>query len=126
MILPFDAEWPDANAIPSDWEPRSIGPRASVVSALAQVFAGATEDDEGTFQTPDDWTEIWVGTDDPVESINLILRSGTDPATIGRVVEFAALLGTRALDTQTGEFLTADGGAASHDQMGSLPIPRRW
>ena len=58
-----------------------------------------------------------------VESIDLILRSGTDPATIGRVVEFAALLGTRALDTQTGEFLTADGGAASHDQMGSLTDP---
>jgi hypothetical protein len=116
MILSFDSAWPDANAIPSDWEPGSIGPRASVVAALAQVFAGATEDEEGTFQTSDDWTEIWVGTEDPVESINVTLRSGSDSATIGRVVEFAALLGTRALDTQTGEFLTAEGGAASYDK----------
>ena len=116
MILSFDSAWPDANAIPSDWEPGSIGPRASVVSALAQVFAGASEDQEGTFQTPDDRTEIWVGTEDPVESINVTLRSGSDPTTINRVIEFAALLGTRALDTQTGEFLTAEGGAASYDE----------
>ncbi len=116
MILPFDSNWPNAEAIPSDWEPGSIGPRAAVVAALAQVFAGATEDEQGTFVIPDDWTEIWVGTEDPAESINLTLRSGSDPATIGRVVEFAALLGTRALDIQTGEFLTREGGAASYDK----------
>jgi hypothetical protein len=114
MILPFAAAWTDADAIPSDWQPGTLAPRAAVIAAVTTVFPRATEDDEGCFSLAEDWTEIRIGTEDPTESVNVTLRSGADPATIGRVVSLAALLDTRALDIQAGEFLTIDGGAASY------------
>ena len=123
MILPFDPEWADAGAVPSDWRPGPLAPRTDVVAALLEAFPEATVDDEnvfeGVYRIPEDGTEIWVGDEDPTESVNVRLWSGAAQTTIGRIVAFADLLGTRALDTQTGEFLTAEGGGDSYAEWES-------
>jgi hypothetical protein len=114
MLLPFSPEWASAEDIPGDWTPGVLGPRATVVAALTEVFPGVSEDGEGRFSLNEDWTEIVVGTEDPTESVNVYLRAGAAPSTMERLVRFASLLGTRALDIQTGEFLTPTSGAESY------------
>ena len=114
MLLPFDPDWTTAEEIPSDWSPGVLGPRGTVVAAISEVFPGATEDAVGVFTLPDDGTEILVGTEDPTDGVNVSLYGGVSPSTMERLVQFATILGTRALDTQTAEFLTAVGGANSY------------
>ena len=123
MIVPFSSEWTDAAAVPSDWRPGPLAPRADVVAALLRAFPDATIDDEnvfeGVYRIPEDGTEIWVGDEDPTDSVNVRLWSGAAPTTIAHIVEFAELMDARALDTQTGEFLTVEAGAASYAEWDS-------
>jgi hypothetical protein len=113
MLLPFHADWKSADDIPGDWEPGVIGPRGSVVAALVGTFPNASEDDDGRFDV--DGMDILVGTEDPTDGVNINVYGGVDPTTLERIVRFAAALETRALDIQTGEFLTPRSGANSYN-----------
>jgi hypothetical protein len=114
VLLPFRPEWSSAEDIPDDWAPGPLCPRGTVVAALGDVFPLATEGDEGLYSVGEDSADIHVGLEDPTDSVNVYLYGGATPQIMEQLVTFAALLGTRALDIQTDEFLTSKGGAESY------------
>jgi hypothetical protein len=111
MLLPFRPEWCNAEDIPDDWMPGALGPRSSVVAALADLFPLATGGDDGRYSVGEDAVDIVVGPDDPTDAINVYVYGGATPQIMERLVMFASRLGTRALDIQTGTFLTSSGEA---------------
>jgi hypothetical protein len=111
MLLPFRPEWSSAKDIPDDWMPGPLGPRSSVVAAIAEVFPQATERDDGMYSIGGDTVDILVGLEDPTESVNVHVYGGATPLIMERLITFASRSGTRALDIQTGAFLTSLGDA---------------
>lgn len=67
---------------------------------------------------PDVSGELGLGEGDSQDSLTLNVRSGSERLTTV-ILEFAARLDARALDLQTGDWLTVDHGKASYAAWGA-------
>jgi hypothetical protein len=97
--------------MPHDFAPPALGSLADVTARLQDAFPALALTDPGWGHlTGPTWTiEFSVGTDDPAYSVMLLVR-GTGDDVLPVVLRVASVLGSRALDVTTGEFLTGDGG----------------
>lgn len=95
--------------IPRDYEPSPLGSRAKVLGRLQTAFADLDlSDPTWGFLNRQSWSiEFNIGGEDPVESIMLHVRGGGDVVQVVR--ETAHVLGCRAFDCSSGEFIE-DGG----------------
>ncbi|MFD7023268.1 hypothetical protein [Promicromonospora sukumoe] len=95
--------------IPRDYEPSPLGSSAEVLGRLKATFVDLDlSDPTWGFLNRQSWSiEFNVGGEDPVESIMLHVRGGGDAVQV--VQETAHLLGCRAFDCSSGEFIE-DGG----------------
>ncbi|MFG2051180.1 hypothetical protein ACGFIW_27590 [Micromonospora sp. NPDC048935] len=109
-VFIFDAP-PDATSVdelPQDSNPSPLGTGSDIRRCLRENFPDLdlTDPAWGQLIGPTWSIEFNIGSDDPVHSIMLHVRGGGDVlAVIARIV---AVVGGRALDTSTGEFLTGD------------------
>lgn len=85
-------------AIPADFLPRPIGPRAEVVAALLRVAPDLDTSDAACLRLngPDGVLEIVLGAEDPCEGLTLRIGDGGSFAFI--VNDILTELGQRALD----------------------------
>ena len=96
--------------IPRDYEPSPLGSVAEVLSRLQAAFADLDLSDPtwGDLERSGWSIEFNIGSEDPVSSIMLHVRGGGDDV-VQVVRETARVLGCRALDCSSGEFIEDDG-----------------
>ena len=96
--------------IPHDYEPVPLGSVAEVLGRLQAAFVDLDLSDPtwGDLERSGWSIEFGIGREDPVRSIMLHVRGGGDDV-VQVVRETAHVLGCRALDCSSGEFIE-DGG----------------
>ncbi|WP_435107447.1 hypothetical protein [Nocardiopsis synnemataformans] len=106
---PVDAE--SVDDIPKGTETKSIAPLSRLLATLREAFPAADLSDPAWGYLGDEeqeWTmELNIGTGDPVRGVMLHVRGGDAVPTILRMAE---VLGCRAIDCSTGDFLREDDG----------------
>jgi hypothetical protein len=107
--FPVDAKTPDD--IPDDFEPRSLGSRASVISKIKEIIPAADFSDPAWgLIVGDDWSiEINIGEGEDCDGFALHVRG--EEAAVGAVASILDHLELRAVDSQTGEFFVSDAAA---------------
>ncbi|MFE7504369.1 hypothetical protein [Promicromonospora sp. NPDC057488] len=97
--------------IPHDYEPAPLGSVAEVLDRLQAAFVDLDlSDPTWGFLVQPGWViEFNIGREDPVESIMLHVRGGGDDV-VQVVRETARVLGCRAFDCSSGDFIE-DGGS---------------
>ncbi|MFC7964954.1 hypothetical protein [Streptomyces cinereoruber] len=112
LLLPLPAGLVSIDDLPADHEPPPVGSRADVHDALRAAVPGIdlTDPAWGVLLGPAWVIELGIGEDDPVESVMLHVRGGTDDV-LPVIFRIARALGCRPFDCSTGDLL-ADGAPA--------------
>ncbi|WP_411078034.1 hypothetical protein [Streptomyces sp. cmx-10-25] len=111
LLLPLPADIASIDDLPADHEPPPVGSRSDVRAALEAAVPGVdlTDPARGELLGPAGVIELNIGEDDPVESVMLHVRGGTDDV-LPMIFRIARALGCRPFD-RAGDLL-ADGDAA--------------
>ncbi|MEU1897775.1 hypothetical protein ABZ512_05315 [Nocardiopsis dassonvillei] len=111
LLTPAPADAESVDDIPEGPETGSIAPLARLLATLRESFPEADLSDPAWGHLRDEeqgWDmELNIGTGDPVRSVMLHVRGG-DPVPV--ILQMAEVLGCRAVDCSTGDFLSEDGG----------------
>ncbi|MFD6953764.1 hypothetical protein A6A08_16305 [Nocardiopsis sp. TSRI0078] len=107
--VPVDAE--SVDDIPEGLETGPIAPLARLLATLRGAFPAADLSDPAWGHLQDEeqgWAmELDIGTRDPVGGVMLHVRGGGD--VVPTALRMAEVLGCRAIDCSTGDFLREDG-----------------
>lgn len=97
------------NEVDDDYRPDPLGPASDVLATLRETFPGIDlRDPTWGFLSDDQWViEFNIGEENPVESIMLHVRGSGD--VLPTVRRAAAVLGCRAMDCSTGDFIETGG-----------------
>jgi hypothetical protein len=100
--LPADAA--TIEAIPPDFVPRPLGPRADIIAAIRSVvpYANFTDPAWGQIDAPAFSIEVNLGANELVDSFALHVRGGD--AAVTCVAAILDALGVRAIDASSGDF----------------------
>lgn len=111
MDLPADAK--SLGDIPQDFVPRTLGPRAALISKILEIAPSADFSDPtwGELTTPDFVVEFSMGREDPVASVMLHVRGGD--VVVGFISALLQNLGLRAIDCSEGAFFEPSTSAQS-------------
>ncbi|MFJ4872410.1 hypothetical protein [Streptomyces sp. NPDC088757] len=109
LLLPLPADIASIDDLPADHEPPPVGNRSEVHGALEAAVPGVdlTDPAWGELLGPTWGIELGIGEDDPVESVMLHVRGGTDDV-LPVILRIARALGCRPFDCSAGDLL-ADG-----------------
>jgi hypothetical protein len=114
LLLPLPAEVGSPNELPDDFRPDPLGSQASVQAALATIPGMNLADPSwGQLAGPNWSIELNIGRDDPVDSITLHVRGGSDEV-LPAVFRIAAAVGCRAIDYADGEFVAPGAAGGWH------------
>jgi hypothetical protein len=99
--------------LPKDYQPRSLGARDDVISAIRQVAPHVDTTDPSwlVLQGPDHLMEVSLGKDEDVDGFTFFVRGGE--GSVPLMAAIADAVGATLFDTSTGELMTAESGAAS-------------
>lgn len=102
-------EYRTVASIPRDHKPGPIEDRAALIAVLTRSFAGLdARDPSWLLLDGPDWSiEISLGDSDPIEVITLHVRGADEVLQVIR--NLCEVLGTKAIDYSTGEFIDFDG-----------------
>ncbi len=110
LLTPAPADAESVDDIPEGYGTGSIAPLARLLATLREAFPEADLSDPAWGHLRDEeqgWDmELNIGTGDPVTGVMLHVRGG-DP--VPAILRMAEVLGCRALDCSTGDFLREDG-----------------
>ena len=111
LDLPADAE--TIEAIPSDFVPRPLGPRAEIIAAIRTVVPDAdfTDPTWGQIVTPAFVIEVSLGENELVDSIAFHVRGGEEA--VASIAAMLDVLGFRAFDAQVGDIFNPEAALAS-------------
>jgi hypothetical protein len=107
-VLDLPAEATTVEAIPPDFVPRPLGPRAGIIAAIRGVAPDAdfTDPAWGRIDAPAFSIEVNLGGDELVDSFALHVRGGEEAvACVAAIVE---ALGVRAVDAGSGDFFNRE------------------
>ncbi|WP_150253512.1 hypothetical protein [Nocardiopsis deserti] len=111
LLTPAPADAESVDDIPEGPETRSIAPLSRLLATLRGAFPAADLSDPAWGYLQDEeqgWAmELNIGTGDPVRSVMLHVRGGD---AVPAILRMAEVLGCRAVDCSTGDFLREDGG----------------
>ncbi|KAB2350347.1 hypothetical protein [Actinomadura rudentiformis] len=112
LVLKAPGEVVGVDELPKDFDPGPIGSLRDVLDRLRRhvPLIDLSDPTWGRMESENWSIEVNIGSDDPVESVMLHVRGGGDDV-VPIVVETARILGCRALDVSSGEFLS-DGDTA--------------
>ncbi|WP_411072826.1 hypothetical protein [Streptomyces sp. cmx-4-25] len=112
LLLPLPADIASIDDLPADHEPPPVGSRSDVRAALEAAVPGVdlTDPARGELLGPAGVIELNIGEGDPVESVMLHVRGGTDDV-LPMIFRIARALDCRPFDRAAGDLL-ADGDAA--------------
>lgn len=114
----FPAEARDLGEIGSDWDPPSLGTGRHVRAVLAEVVPGIafSESGWGDYEGPgfSIGTPVDEADDAPVSCVSLIVH-GNGEAAAQAALAVADALEARAVDTGSGDFLTAESARSALD-----------
>jgi hypothetical protein len=107
FVMDVPSDIASVGEIPSDFKPRSLGGRSTIISKIREIIPTAD------FSNPswglvlgDDWSiEVNIGEDEECDGFALHVRGGE--AAVGAVASILDGLGIRAIDSQTGEFFAS-------------------
>jgi hypothetical protein len=111
--LPADAT--TVEAIPADFVPRPLGPRADIIAAIRRVapaaFTDFTDPAWGHINAPTFSIDVNLGRNDVVRAFTLHVRGGDEA--VACVAAILDTLGVRAIDTSNGEFFSREAAVES-------------
>ncbi len=112
-IQDFPAPAKTVAEIPEDFQPRSVGRRADLISKIREVVPSAdfSNPDWGVFEGDGFSIEFQMGDGELCRSITFLVRGGGNPAAV--VAALLDRLQLRGIDCQTGEFFDLEAARAS-------------
>jgi hypothetical protein len=110
FIMKFPPEITSIDEIPDDWDPPSLGTGSEVSAVLAGILPGIeySEDGWGDYEGPGFSISTPIGDRDGDCDCVALFVHGDSGGAAHAALAVADALNARAVDTGSGEFLTAD------------------
>ncbi|RKS79511.1 hypothetical protein BZB76_0982 [Actinomadura pelletieri DSM 43383] len=106
LLMRVPAEVRGMDDLPQDYAPEPVGSLPDALGRLASELpeVDLSDPEWGVLEGPTWSIELNIGHDDPLEAVMLHVRGGGDDV-LTVILRIAQILGCRALDTSTGDFL---------------------